>query len=199
MNPTAAKAAAPETVDATTVLDWVRDPDAVTVIDVRTPAEYETAHVVGSHNVPLSLLSEHATQFAARLDRRTVLVCQSEARATQAQQRLTGAGAENLHVLNGGVPGYVSAGGQVARGRARWTMDRQVRLTAGSIVLASIVVSLRVPAARFLAGGIGAGLTVAALSNTCTMSRALSLLPYNRGPAAPSIEQALEQLPQQRS
>jgi rhodanese-related sulfurtransferase len=41
----------------------------VTVLDVRTPAEFETAHIRGSCNVPLGLLDEHAEQLAARLDR----------------------------------------------------------------------------------------------------------------------------------
>ena len=46
----------PDRIDAPTVIDWLRDPDAVTVIDVRSPAEYETAHIAGSYNVPLNLL-----------------------------------------------------------------------------------------------------------------------------------------------
>ena len=189
----------PDTVDAATVLDWVKDPDAITVIDVRTPAEFETAHIAGSYNVPLNLLGEHAAEFAARLDRNVVLVCQSGARAAQAQQRLAGVGAQNLHILEGGVPGYAAAGGNIVRGRARWAMDRQVRLAAGALVLASILTSLRFPAARFLAGGIGAGLTYSALSNTCGMTRLLAALPYNQGPAAPTAGQVLDRLPQQQA
>jgi hypothetical protein len=68
----------------------------------------------------------------------------------------------------------------VRRGQARWDIERQVRLVAGSIVLISIIVSIWVPAARFVAGFIGAGLTFAALSNTCAMGMLLSKLPYNR-------------------
>ncbi len=74
----------PDTVDAATVLHWTRAPDDVTVIDVRTPAEFETAHIAGSYNVPLNLLGEHAREFAARLDRKVVLVCQSGTRASRA-------------------------------------------------------------------------------------------------------------------
>ena len=188
----------PDTVDAATVLEWVKDPDAVTVIDVRTPAEFETAHIAGSSNVPLNLLGEHAAELAARLDRTVVLVCQSGARAAQAQQRLAGVGAQNLHILDGGVPGYAAAGGNIVRGRARWAMDRQVRLTAGALVLASILIGVRLPAARFLAGGIGAGLTYSALSDTCGMTRLLAALPYNRGLATPTAGQVLDRLPQQQ-
>jgi len=59
-------------------------------------------------------------------------------------------------------------------------MERQVRLAAGSLVLAGILASLRWPGARLLPGAVGAGLTFAALSNTCAMSRVLLKLPYNQ-------------------
>jgi rhodanese-related sulfurtransferase len=125
----------PDRVDARTVIDWTRDADAVTVIDVRSPAEFETAHVAGSHNVPLTLLGEHAEQVAARLHRQVVLVCASGARAAEAQQRLAGVGADHVHVLNGGIGAYAAAGGEVVSGRARWSMERQIRFLAGSLVL----------------------------------------------------------------
>lgn len=175
------------------------DPDSVTVIDVRSAAEFHTAHIAGSYNVPLGLLGEHAAQFAARLDRHVVLVCQSGARATQAEQNLAGVGAQNLSVLGGGVPGYLAAGGSVIRGRARWAMERQVRLVAGTLVAASITASIRVPAARFVAGAVGAGLTWAAVSDTCAMARALSLVPYNRDPHRRTAEQVLADLPPRRT
>ena len=36
-----------------------------TLVDVRTPAEYETAHIPGSINIPLPVVTEHATALAA--------------------------------------------------------------------------------------------------------------------------------------
>ena len=77
--------ASPDRVDAATVRGWLDQPDAVTVLDVRTPAEFETAHIRGSYNLPLALLPEHADQLAARLDRQLVLVCRSGTRACEAQ------------------------------------------------------------------------------------------------------------------
>jgi len=46
-----------------------------------------------------------------------------------------GVGAEHLHVLDGGVAAYRSASGvgvEVVEVRARWPLERQVRLVAGS-------------------------------------------------------------------
>ncbi len=188
----------PDTVDAETVLHWAREPDDLTAIDVRTPAEFQTAHIAGSYNVPLNLLGEHASEFAARLDRKAVLVCQSGTRASQARQRLAGVGGQTLHIQAGGVGAYDAGGGQVVRGHSRWTLDRRVRMTAGSLVLASVLASLRIPAARFLAGGIGAGLTYSALTDSCAMGALLACLPYNRGPAEPAVADVLDRLPASR-
>ena len=138
----------PTQVDPATVIDWLAaDPDGVTVLDVRSPAEFETRHITGSYNLPLDLVGEHAAQLAARLDRKVVLVCQSGVRASQAQQRLAGTGMDNLHVLTAGVPGYAAAGGQVVLGRPRWALERQVRLVAGGLVVAGVVASRWAPKA----------------------------------------------------
>lgn len=157
------------------------EPAAPTVIDVRTPAEYETAHVPGSLNVPLPLVQEHAQTLAAALDGPVVLVCQAGSRARTAHDALTAAGAEQLAVLEGGMNAHTAGGHPLRRGRQRWALERQVRLVAGSLVTASVLASIRFPKLRFLAGGVGTGLTVAAVTDTCAMGAALSALPYNRG------------------
>lgn len=66
------------------------------------------------------------------------------------------------------------------RGAEKWSLERQVRLVAGAIVLVSILLSIAWPAARFVAGFVGAGLVFAAVSNTCMMGMLLAKLPYNR-------------------
>jgi rhodanese-related sulfurtransferase len=185
----------PDRIDASTVRDWLDRPDPVTVLDVRSPAEFETVRIPGSINVPLNLIANHAGDLAARLDRPVVLVCQSGTRATQAQQCLTGAGAERLHILDGGITAYTAAGGDVLRGRARWSLERQVRLVAGTLVLAGLALGRRLPKARLLTGGVGTGLVLSALTDTCTMGRLLAALPYNRGPRDRTPTEVLAQLP----
>lgn len=152
------------------------------ILDVRTGAEFESVHIPGSFNVPLDTLAEHVTRLAD-LEQPVILVCQSGARAATAQAKLNTAGKTNLRVLDGGMGAWLTTGGDVVRGEQKWAMERQVRGVAGSIVLASILASLRLPKARFLAGGVGFGLLFSALSNTCAMAVVLGKLPYNRGPA----------------
>lgn len=156
------------------------DPE-LRILDVRTTAEFESVHIPGSFNVPLDLLAEHVSNLAD-LAHPVVLVCASGNRATTAHRHLTDAGKSNLRILDGGMGGWQTAGGEVARGDAKWTLERQVRGVAGSIVLASILASLVSPKSRLLAGGVGLGLTFSAVTDTCAMGNLLSRLPYNRGP-----------------
>ncbi|MEU8519441.1 rhodanese-like domain-containing protein [Streptomyces sp. NPDC048577] len=152
------------------------------VLDVRTPGEFRTVHIPGSYNVPLDTLREHRAELLTHLGEDVVLVCRSGARAAQAERALAEAGLSNLRVLDGGMMAWEAAGAPVNRGEARWDLERQVRLIAGSIVLVTGVLGVFVPGAHLIGTAIGAGLTFAALSNTCAMGMMLAKLPYNRGP-----------------
>ena len=152
----------------------------VRVLDVRTPAEFETVHIPGAYNVPLDTLREHRGELSAHLDDDVVLVCRSGVRASQAEQALAGVGLPNLRVLDGGILAWEQAGGEVRRGTQRWELERQVRLVAGSMVLSTVLVSLLRPGVQVVAGAVGAGLTFAAVSNSCLMGSILMKLPYNR-------------------
>lgn len=153
----------------------------IRILDVRTGAEFESVHIPGSFNVPLDMLAEHVREVA-HLDKPVILVCQSGGRAATAQEKLNAAGKTNLRVLEGGMGSWMVAGGEVVKGDEKWSLERQVRGVAGSIVLGSILASLRFPKLRFLAGGVGFGLVFSAVTNTCAMGVLLSKLPYNRGP-----------------
>lgn len=170
----------PATLDAAQVREWMAGPTDPRIVDVRTPGEFADVHIPGSYNVPLDLLEEHRRELAEHLDDDVVLVCRSGGRACRAEGALASAGLPNLHVLDGGITAWESAGGDVVRGEGTWDLERQVRLVAGSIVLTGIVASTVVPQAKWLSAGIGAGLTGAALTDTCAMGMLLSKLPHNR-------------------
>lgn len=184
------------TIDAPTLKRMHQERTDVLLIDVRSATEFETAHIPGSHNVPLALLSRHPEVITPRLSAPAVLVCQSGTRAQQARQRLQSVGITNARVLTGGVPAFVEAGGELNRGRQTWDLERQVRLVAGSLVLTGMLGGQLVsPKLRLLAAGIGAGLTFSATTNTCAMGSALSRLPFNRSVKGPTAAQVLRRLP----
>lgn len=170
----------PTSVTADRLRDWMASPNPPRILDVRTPGEFESAHIPGSYLVPLDTLREHRRELAEHVDEDVVLVCRSGGRATQAEEALAEVGSPRLHVLEGGIAAWQSADGEVRRGAERWDLERQVRLVAGSIVLASGLASLRFPRMKWLATAIGAGLTGAAVTDTCAMGMALSKLPYNQ-------------------
>jgi len=177
--------------------------DKTLLLDVRSPAEFESVRIKGAVNVPLDVLEQRSTDVAARLCEITVLICQSGARASQAHQHLVGAGAspEALKVLEGGVSAFqVDAGADaVVKGKSRWALERQVRFLAGGIVFSSILASLRFPKARFLAGAVGGGLTYAGATDSCAMGKVLMRLPYNKAAGSPSVDEVLSRLPARRS
>lgn len=153
------------------------------ILDARTPAEFETAHIRGSQNVPLDVLDKHGSEVVGQLDQDhdVVLVCRSGQRAAQAAELLRIAGLAGGRVLEKGITDWEGRGFVVDRGVQRWELERQVRLVAGSLVVSSVVGSIAVPRLKWLAAAVGAGLAYAAVTNTCAMARALSKLPYNRG------------------
>ncbi|OBK71245.1 sulfurtransferase [Mycobacterium sp. 1274761.0] len=165
------------------------------VIDVRTPAEFETSHIAGAVNVPLDVVEKNQSEVASRLgrDRDVVLVRRTGQRAAKADQLLRGAGLTGGRVLDHGVAGWEGQGFELNRGVERWDLERQVRLVAGSVVLSSILGSVAVPKLKWVAAAIGGGLTYAAVSNTCAMASLLSKLPYNRG-ATPDTAAILTKL-----
>ncbi|QES46571.1 transporter [Streptomyces venezuelae] len=161
----------------------------LTVIDVRTPGEYAAGHLPGALNIPLDQLQRALTDLRHAADRGDILVvCASGARSENACKLL----AEH-HIptatLTGGTGAWTADGHDLHRprtgARATWAMERQVRFTAGTIVLLCLLLGVLLhPAFQFIAAGIAGGLVFSALTNTCGMAALLAKLPHNRTSAA---------------
>lgn len=160
---------------------------STTVLDVRSPVEFETAHIPGSIRVSLDELRDDTDTVAVLLPDHAVVVCRSGQRAEQACHALAVIGRDDLRILDGGIQAWERDRHIVARRRERWGLERQVRLVSGGLVLTGVLASLAWWPAVLLAGGIGAGLTVAATTNTCAMGNMLARLPYNRDVAGETL------------
>ncbi|MFG2708914.1 rhodanese-like domain-containing protein [Streptomyces sp. NPDC048386] len=156
------------------------------VIDVRTPGEFAGGHVPGALNIPLDQLDRALPDIRDAAERGEVLVvCASGARSEKACVQLAGKGIHTV-TLSGGTGAWAAQGHELDRPlacdvKSAWSMDRQVRLTAGSLVLLGVALGeFAHPAFRLLSAGIAGGLVFSAVTNTCGMAAMLGKLPYNR-------------------
>ncbi|MGW2210641.1 rhodanese-like domain-containing protein [Streptomyces sp. NPDC001781] len=170
----------------------------LTIIDVRTPGEYAGGHLPGALNIPLDQVQHALPAISEAANRADVLVvCASGARSENACRILAENGITTA-TLAGGTGAWAAEGNELHRpqGSARtvWGMERQVRLTAGILVLLGLLLGLLIhPAFQLLSAGIAGGLVFSALTNTCGMAAILAKLPHNR-PRAGDLDRTLTQL-----
>jgi rhodanese-related sulfurtransferase len=185
---TTATAERPTTVSTIAPADLERRRSAGTpidLIDVRTPVEYAGVHAVGAVNIPLDAL-DAAKLVAGRAGKPQdpiYVICQSGGRGNKACQALLAAGVTNVVNVEGGTGAWVAAGLPVVRGQSKViSLERQVRIGAGLMVLVGVVLGFAVhPAAFGLSAFVGAGLVFAGVTDWCGMGLLLAKAPWNRG------------------
>ena len=155
--------------------------ESMVIIDVRTPAEFRGVHAEGARNVPLDVLEQHTAELRqAAAAGPLYLICQGGGRSKKACEQLTAAGIGVVNVT-GGTNDWVAAGLPVERGKATISLERQVRIAAGSLALTGALLAWFVhPAFVWLSAFIGAGLVFAGVTDTCGMGMMLAKMPWNR-------------------
>lgn len=162
---------------------WKSDAN-LTVIDVRTPGEFESVHAAGAKLAPLHDLD--AESFAAAhgaKDKPVYILCKSGVRATQAAEKLLAAGLSRPIVVEGGTDAWVAAGLAVERkGRNVIPLDRQMRATAGTFIFLGSLLALTVnPLFVWIPLFMGCGLVFSGLTGLCPMTDVIARMPWNRG------------------
>jgi rhodanese-related sulfurtransferase len=156
--------------------------DSVELLDVREFPEFAAGRIAGSRLIPLGELERRAGEIST--DKTVVCICRSGKRSAQAAGKLAALGRNNLSCLDGGLLAWEEAGLPVEKdARAPWSLERQVRFTAGLLVLVGLGLSLIWPAAVGLSWFVGAGLVFAALTDWCGMGLLLSKMPWNKVPS----------------
>lgn len=154
----------------------------IELLDVRTPMEYQEVHVDIARNVPLDQLDVEAV-MRSREDSESPLyiVCKSGARGRQACEKFRKAGFENVINVEGGTQACEGTGLPLTRGRKVMSLERQVRIAAGSLVLLGVILSLFVHQGFIgLSAFVGAGLVFAGVTDTCGMGMMLARMPWNQ-------------------
>lgn len=150
------------------------------VLDVREWPEYAAGAIEGSLLVPLGRLAREVQDWGRQ--KPILLVCRSGRRAERAAATLDQLGFENVNVLTGGIEAWRAQGLPLQASSSKpWSLERQVRAIAGTLVLGFTVLALTV-SPGFLAGTlfVGAGLLFAGITDLCLMAALLGKLPWNR-------------------
>jgi rhodanese-related sulfurtransferase len=154
----------------------------IDLIDVRTPVEYREVHVEIARNVPLDQLDAAALMQARNgsANEPLYIICRSGSRGHQACEKFLKAGFSNVVNIEGGTMACVEAGLPVVRGKKAVSLERQVRIAAGSLVLLGAALSFVHPAFIGLSAFVGAGLVFAGITDTCGMGMMLARMPWNQ-------------------
>jgi rhodanese-related sulfurtransferase len=156
----------------------------LTVLDVRSPAEFSAAHATPARNLPLPDLSPAALAAAGHADPAApvYLLCQSGRRALAAADRLAAVGFKRPVVVLGGTEAWLAAGLPAVHGTGKAiSLERQVRIAAGGMVFIGALLAWFVhPGFVWLSGFVGAGLVFAGVTDTCGMGLLLAKAPWNR-------------------
>ena len=149
------------------------------LIDVRSPSEFASGHIPGAINIPMD-------EIESRLDdlshmKPIILICQMGTRARMTAGLLDPCNLQ-LSVLEGGTSAWINAGLPTVQSvRSRWSLERQVHLGAGLIILSASALALASNSHwLFLAAFVGAGLTFAGLTDICPMAELLQRMPWNK-------------------
>jgi len=158
----------------------------LTLIDVRTPAEFGSCHVTFARNVPLegldaqNVIASHDTATGQPL----YVICQAGSRGAQACEKLAAAGFSGAINVEGGTRAWETAGLPVIRGKKAISVDRQMRIVAGTLVLTGAVLGFFVhPYWIGLSAFVGAGLIFAGVTDCCPMVGCLARMPWNQAGA----------------
>lgn len=160
--------------------------EAFELIDVRTPVEYREVHCSFARNVPLTDLDPKAVMASLAPGNKLYVICRSGSRGKQACEKFHAAGFTDVVNVEGGTLAWAECGLPVQRGAKAMSLERQVRIAAGFLVLIGAVLGFFVhPAFIGLSAFVGAGLIFAGVTDTCGMGLILARMPWNQVAAPP--------------
>jgi uncharacterized membrane protein YdjX (TVP38/TMEM64 family)/rhodanese-related sulfurtransferase len=91
--------------------------EGLLVLDVRSAEDFtgEQGHIDGALNIPLEDLRQRLAELGDDLQRPVAIVCRTDRRSAQAARLLSQAGFADVHVVRGGMTGWLAAGLPVVR------------------------------------------------------------------------------------
>jgi rhodanese-related sulfurtransferase len=153
------------------------------LIDVRTPVEFREMHVEFARNVPLDQLDPESLiqQRNGNANEPLYVICQLGGRSQQACELFQKKGFNQVVSVEGGTKACEQTDLPLVRGKKAVSLERQVRMAAGTLVLTGVILGWFVhPAFYGLSAFVGGGLLFSGITNTCGMAVVLARMPWNR-------------------
>jgi rhodanese-related sulfurtransferase len=173
-----------QTVAPTELHKRICEGATVDLVDVRTPKEFQSGHVLQARNVPLDQLApEHVVaERTAAPSEPIYLICKSGLRARQAADKFVATGRRNVVLVDGSMEGWRAEGLPVHSTRKFISVDCQTRIAVGTMVLLGIALALLVsPGFLVISGFAGCGLIFAGLFDSCPLANVIARMPWNYG------------------
>ncbi len=150
------------------------------LVDVREKMEFAGGRISGASLIPIGELEKRHQELDH--SKPIYVMCRTGRRSSEAQRKLNALGFTNVVNVSGGFEAWKSEGLPVERDEyAPWSIERQVRFTAGLLVLLGVLLSLFVhPYFLVLPGLIGFGLAFTATIDWCGMGLLIAKMPWNR-------------------
>lgn len=172
-----------QSIQVTELHEKIKSGQAVCLIDVRTPAEFKGEHASVAVNIPLDILSKTGLEQAGMAGGNQPLyfICQGGGRSARAVEKITHEGLVELINVEGGTNAWIAAQLPTVRGEGVISLERQVRIIAGSLIFIGIVFGHFINNIFYLIPGlVGVGLVFSGVTNWCGMALMLAKMPWNR-------------------
>ncbi len=150
------------------------------LLDVRSAMEFTETHIKGSVNIPIDMLSGKLEELGGS-KKRYIVLCRTGNRSPMAADMMIQAGIQNVKVLDGGLTSWQKERLPVEKGAGGMSLERQVRIIAGTLVLSGILLAwFAHPGFIGISLFVSCGLIFAGITDNCLLGMLLMKLPYNK-------------------
>ena len=101
-------------VSVAEALTMVKD-SSVTLLDVRTPAEFSQGHLKGATLIPVDALYDRLKEIAPLKERPILVYCHSGNRSLTASRILKSNGFTQVRNLQGGITAWMNGGNEIVK------------------------------------------------------------------------------------
>lgn len=157
----------------------LKDPESK-LLDVRSVLEYADTHIKDSINVPIDSLMPRMEELKKQ-NKKYIVFCRTGNRSPMAADMLIQSGIHGIKVIEGGMIRWEKEKFPVIKGVSGISLERQIRIIAGSLVLTGILLSVFLNKSFiFISIFVSCALIYSGITDNCLMGMLLMKLPYNK-------------------